>query len=276
MSEKRTQIPELPWLLTRTRMSWATSAAILMIVLYMVQWGFGYFHHGAIERWFGFSRSGLSYGCLWQPVTYLLIHHLGYPFDLCLTLVGLMLIGNEIEHIIGAKHFVLLFLVSGLVAGLVYISAVPGGLLLGAQPAVCGVVIGCTTILSEFQLTFPFRLRVRYKYIGWTLILGLLFYALLSRSAGATLTGLVNLTGGLIGWIYVRILGFGRPLPGEMALRRCMAERARAKRLPLHQYLAVYVDPVLEKVHREGVRSLSRSEKRILHQARQKMLLKLS
>jgi membrane associated rhomboid family serine protease len=276
MNVRKTQIPELPWLLTRTHVTWATGAAILMISLYIVQWAVGYFHHGAIDRWFGLSRLGLSYGCLWQPVTYLLLHHLGYPFGLCFVLIALMVVGNELEGIIGAKHFAFLFLASGIISGLVYISAAPGRLLLGAEPAVCGVVVGCTTILSNFFATLPFQIRLRYKYIGLALILGLLGYALLNRSAGSISTALVNLSGALVGWVYVRVLGFGSPLPGEMAFRLRLAERARAKRLPLRQYLATYVDPILEKIHREGVCNLSRAEKRILRQARQKMPLTLS
>jgi membrane associated rhomboid family serine protease len=276
MNERRTQIPELQWLLARNRMTLATGAAILMLILYFVQWVIGYFHCGSIERWLGLSRSGLSYGCLWQPVTYLMLHHVGYPFGLCFTLLSLMVIGNELEGIIGRKHFAFLFLTSGIVAGLMYVSAMPRGLLLGTGPAVCGVIIGCTTTLSEFFVMPLFRIQLRYKHIGWVLILGLLAYALLSRSTGATLTALVNLTGASVGWAYVRILGFGRPLPGEMTLRQRLAERLRAKRLPLRQYLAAYVDPILEKIHREGVLSLSRTEKRILRQARQKMLVTLS
>jgi membrane associated rhomboid family serine protease len=276
MSGKRTQIQELPWLLTRGRMTWAIGAAILIIILYIIQWVIGYFHAGVLEHWCGLNRSGLFYGCLWQPVSYLFVQHLSHPFGLCFTIFGLMVLGSETEGIIGIKHFVLLFLSSGMVAGVVYLLVTPGGLLLGAEPAVCAIVVGCTTVLSEFPITLPFRSPLRYKHLGWTLILVLLSYGLLSGRADATSTALVNLSGAVAGWVYVRILGFGSPLPGEMVLRQRLAERARAKRLPLRPYLAAYVDPILEKIHREGIRSLSRAEKQILRQARQKVLLKLS
>jgi len=101
-------------------------------------------------------------------------------------------------------------------------------------------------------------------------------YGLLGGRADAHSTALVNLSGAAVGWFYVRILGFGSPLPGEMALRQRLAERARARRLPLRLYLAAYVDPVLEKIHRDGIRSLSSAEKQILRQARQKVLLNVS
>jgi hypothetical protein len=58
MSAKRTQIQELPWLLTRGRMTWAIGAAILVVILYIVQWVIGYFRPGALEHWCGLTRSG--------------------------------------------------------------------------------------------------------------------------------------------------------------------------------------------------------------------------
>lgn len=276
MRAKRTQIQEIPWLLAHGRMTWAIGTAILMIVLYIFQSTMAHFNPNGLERLFGLNRSGIFYGCLWQLVSYPFLHHFNHPFGLCFTVFGLMLIGNEIEGIIGRKHFVILFLSSGILAGAVYLCVAPSGLLLGAEPAVCAILVGCTTILSEFPLTVPFRIGFRYKHAGWMLILALLGYGLLSGRADAASTALVNLTGAAVGWGYVRMLGFGSPLPGEMALRQRWAERAHAKRLPVRLYLATYVDPILEKIHRDGIHSLSRAEKQVLRQARQKVLPKVS
>jgi membrane associated rhomboid family serine protease len=276
MRTKRTQIQELPWLLTRGRMTWAAGAAILMILLYIFQWAVGYFDPDGPEKLLGLNRSGIFYGCLWQLVSYPFLHHLSHPFGLCFTVLGLTILGGEIEGIIGKAHFTVLFLSSGIIAGAVYLGISASGFLLGAGPAVCALIVGCTTVLSGFPITLPFGIRFRYKHVAWTLVVALLSYGLLGRRADATATVLVNLSGAAVGWLYVRILGFGSPLPGEMALRQRLAERARARRLPLRLYLATYVDPILEKIHREGIRSLSRTEKQILRQARQKVLLKVS
>lgn len=231
---------------------------------------------GGPERLFGLNRSGILYGCVWQFVSYLFLHHLSHPFGICFTLFGLVLKGSELEGIIGRAHFSMLFVCSGIVAGVAYLAIAANGLLLGAGPAICAMIVGCTTILSEFPVMLPFGIRFRYKHVGWVLILGLLAYGLLGGRANAHVTAVVNLSGAAVGWVYVRILGFGSPLPGEIALRQRLAERARARRLPLRPYLATYVDPILEKIHRDGIRSLSRAEKQVLRQARQKVLLTLS
>ena len=257
-------------------MTWAAGAAILMIILYIFQWSMSYFDPSGPEKVFGLSRSGMLYGCIWQFVSYPFVHHLSHPFGLGFTILGLILIGVEIEGIIGKVHFGTLFLGSGFVVGLIHLAISPGALLLGGQPAVCALAVGCTTILSEFLITLPFGIGFRYKYLGWSLILGLLGYGLFSGRADACSTAVLNLSGAAVGWVYVRILGFGSPLPGEMALRRRLAARARLRMLPLRLYMATYVDPILEKIHRDGYHSLSRAEKQVLQEARQKVLLKVS
>jgi membrane associated rhomboid family serine protease len=253
-------------------MTWAMGAAILVLVLYIFQWAMAYCDPGGVEKLFGLNRSSIVYGCIWQFFSYQFFHHLSHPFGICFTLFGLFFVGSELEAIIGKLHFTILFALSGIVAGVAYL-ATSNGLLLGAGPAICAIIVGCTTILSEFSMRLPFGIRFRYKHAGWLLILGLLGYGLLDGRADAHSTAIVNLSGAAVGWIYVRVLGFGSALPGEMALRQRLAERARARRLPLRIYLATYVDPVLEKIHRDGIRSLSRSERQILRQARQKVLL---
>jgi membrane associated rhomboid family serine protease len=266
---------ELPWLLTRGRMTWAMGGAILMLVLYIFQWAMAFCDPGGVEKLFGLDRPGILYGCIWQFCSYLFLHHLSHPFGIGFTLLGLIFVGSELERIIGKAQFIMLFVCSGIVAGVAHL-VISNGILLGTGPAICAMIVGCTTILSEFPVMLPFGIRFRYKYAGLVLILGLLGYGLLSGRADAHSTAIVNLSGAAVGWVYVRILGFGSPLPGEMALRQQLAERARARRLPLRLYLAAYVDPVLEKIHRDGIRSLSRTEKQILRQARQKVLVNVS
>jgi membrane associated rhomboid family serine protease len=275
MRTKRIQLQELPWLLTRGRMTWAMGAAILMLVLYILQWVMAFCDPGGLEKLFGLDRPGILYGCIWQFGSYLFLHHLSHPFGIGFTLLGLIFAGSELEGIIGKAQFIMLFVCSGIVAGVAHL-ATSNGILLGTGPAICAMIVGCTTILSEFPVMLPFGVRFRYKYAGSILILGLLGYGLLDGRADAHSAAIVNLSGAAVGWVYVRILGFGSPLPGEMALRQQLAERARARRLPLRPYLAAYVDPVLEKIHRDGIRSLSRAEKQILRQARQKVLLNVS
>jgi hypothetical protein len=80
-----------------------------------------------------------------------------------------------------------------------------------------------------------------------------------------------HLGGCLVGWIYVRQLGFGNP----WWIQRRMVERrereARLARMGPEQYMTEEIDPILDKISREGIRSLTRLERRILERGREKI-----
>jgi len=119
-------------MLTRGRMTWAAGAAILMLVLYIFQWAMVYCDPGGPEKLFGLSRSEFLYAAVWQLVSYLFLHHLSHPFGLCFTLFGLIIFGSELEGLIGRAHFAVLFVCSGIVAGVAFLAISTHGLLLGA------------------------------------------------------------------------------------------------------------------------------------------------
>jgi hypothetical protein len=55
-------------------------------------------------------------------------------------------------------------------------------------------------------------------------------------------------------------------------LRKRRVQAARLRSLSADQFVAEEVDPLLEKISRRGLASLSRRERRLLEQAREKML----
>src|SRR5260370_25208373 len=161
MRSKRIQIQELPWLLTRGRMTWAAGAALLIFILYIFQWTMAFCDPGGPERLFGLNRSGILYGCVWQFVSYLFLHHLSHPFGICFTLLGLVLIGSELEGIIGRAHFTMLFVCSGIVAGVGFFWVFADMIFLSGGPAISVVVFGGTPILPRLFLVVPPSSRCR-------------------------------------------------------------------------------------------------------------------
>ena len=80
-----------------------------------------------------------------------------------------------------------------------------------------------------------------------------------------------HLGGCLVGWIYARQLGFGNPW---WIQRRIMERRQREERLERmspDQYMVEEIDPILDKIARDGIRSLTRGERRILERGREKI-----
>ena len=75
----------------------------------------------------------------------------------------------------------------------------------------------------------------------------------------------------MVGWIYARQLGFGNPLWVQRRLVERRQREARLARMDPDQYMVEEIDPILDKISRDGIRSLSRRERRILEQGREKI-----
>ncbi|MGH7937602.1 MAG: hypothetical protein ACRD5Z_22755, partial [Bryobacteraceae bacterium] len=79
------------------------------------------------------------------------------------------------------------------------------------------------------------------------------------------------LGGCLAGWLYAHLLGFGRPPFFQRVLRERRLERERHQQMSPEEFIAEKIDPLLEKISCFGLASLTRGERRVLAQAREKM-----
>ena len=270
---KWTQIQFLaaPW--RRGNSTAAACIALLLVAVYSVELLLSGVGVSYPEYLFGTSRWGLLNGMLWQPFTYPLLHDFHTPWPILLTVVGLMLPGRELEGILGPRHFFGLIIAASATGAIACALVSPAQLLLGAQPAVCALVLACTTVLPEWPVCYPGRprLRVPYKYFGWALILTLAILCWREHGGAPHSSAAASLAGALTGSAYARYLGFGTPWRLE---RRWRERRRRAlllDRMGSDQFMREQVDPVLEKIRREGLKSLTRAERAVLQRARQKL-----
>jgi hypothetical protein len=140
---------------------------------------------------------------------------------------------------------------------------------------VCAVLLAFTTILPEFEVTLldviiPVRLRA--KYVGWLVAGGSVLLAAFQWEPGVA--HMAHVGGCMVGWMYARQLGFGNPWWFQ---RRMMERRQREQRLDRmspDQYMTEEIDPILDKIARDGMRSLNRAERRILERGREKITQK--
>ena len=271
------QLHELPSLFRRgNRNPVSTTLAFTVVCGYALQWICSFWGPGQIEPWLGLSRNGVLGGCLWQFLTYPFLGELENPLGSMCLVIGLMSIGRELENIIGRKQFSLLIGISTVLPGLAAVLHSPTVVLLGAWPALFAIAVALTEALSECQLSVPyFRVAVRYRFLGAGLVAGLFTSWLLAWFPFGHTSSYANLVGAGIGWLYVRFLGFGKQLPGEAIFRSWLTRRRQIARMPARQYVTEFVDPILDKIHIEGMDRLSRSERRILRKARQKARRKL-
>jgi rhomboid family protein len=275
MHSRWRQIESSAQLWGRGRQSLWLSLAGLVVAFHGFQWALQLIIPGELESWLGLSRYGIASGFLWQPLTYAFLHELLNPLSISITLLGLGLAGRELEMVLGARHLLFLVLSSTLVGGLAHLASSPVTLTLGAWPSVFGLALACTTMLPECTVTWPFRLRIpleiKYKYIGWALVAALLVFLVIDQPISTYSSPFACLAGSAIGWVYVRRLGFGNPLLWQRWWWKRDAERRRLDRMPADQFVREQLDPVLEKIARRGIGSLSRAEKNILQQGRRKI-----
>jgi hypothetical protein len=152
----------------------------------------------------------------------------------------------------------------------------PAETLVGISAGVAALLVAYSTILPELEVTanlfFIVPLRIRAKYIA---LLAIVLTIALWMTVSRTMVGPASvLAGALFGWLYVKQLGYGNPL----ALQRYIFDRRqraeRLERMNAEQFISVEIDPILEKIGREGMQSLTRAEKRILAKGREKIAAK--
>jgi membrane associated rhomboid family serine protease len=233
---------------------------------------------GFVRDWLCLSAGGIQHGDLWQFLTYLFIH--GTPggpayigvIHLFVNMMTLYFVGREVEAIAGPRHLLAMYFLGGIVGGLGQIASSPIPVT-GASAGVCAVLIAFTTILPEFEVTllvfFVVPVRLRAKYVGW----------LVAGSAAAMaafrwmpdVAHVAHLGGCLVGWVYARQLGFGNPWWIQRRMMERRQHEERLNRMSPDQYMTEEIDPILDKIARDGIRSLTRRERKILERGREKI-----
>jgi membrane associated rhomboid family serine protease len=230
-----------------------------------------------IEKLFALSREGFGHHS-WQLVTYMFLHK--NTLHLLVNMLAFYFAGREVEAIVGPKHLLGIYFGGGILGGLADLafrhSDVP---LVGASGAVFAVLIAFTTILPEIELTvwlfFVVPIRLKAKYFAALLVGFSAVMVFLLPTFGNT-SNLAHLGGCLLGWLYIKQLGYGNPLRIQ---RYVFARRQRAERyarMSPAQFISEEIDPILDKISRDGIHSLSRAEKRILEKGREKIARKIT
>lgn len=226
----------------------------------------------AVSEYLGLSYRGIDQAYAWQFFSAMFLH-VGV-FHFAANLIVLYLIGRDLETIIGAKHFLYLYLCGALGGELGHLFLMPSTtVLLAASGGVAAVVVAFGTILPELELTeslfFILPVKLKAKYFAYAL--GAVGAALVVFDRHGVVSHSAYLGGCAAGWLYAHLLGFGRPSLIQRALRRRRLARERRRQMSLEEFIVAEIDPLLEKISQTGLDSLSRSERRTLAQVREKM-----
>ena len=270
LSRKRPSIFAKPWRQNKPVVLLALIA--LNVAGFITQIFLDAFQPSFVRDYLALSDRGIHDAYAWQFLTAPLLY--GNPWHFFGNLVVLYILGRDIESILGQRHFLYLFL-SGTIAGeLGHLFLVPfETLLYAASGGVAAVLISYATILPELDLIswrwWRFSFRLKAKHAALAIFLLSLLMLVFDRD-GAVIHSAIP--GGLFaGWLYSNLLGFGH----ASWLRRLLLKRReaaeRVQRMSAADFIEQEIDPVLEKISRSGMQSLTRAERRALAQAREKM-----
>ena len=217
-----------------------------------------------------FSPAQLGEGHVWTLVTYPFVHDIrqeGIWF--ALEMLMFFWFGREVESAMGRKSLGMLY--AGLTMG-------PALLLTGLAPWLgSGVLAGSGTIHFAVFLAFcalhpgaQFFFGLSARWVGWILMA---VYSLTYFAGRDWLGGVQLWTTGLMAVAWVRAGGVNWP---EISLGKRAKTTAKKKGVNKKPGLVPLekVDPILEKISREGMGSLTATEKKLLEEARAKLMQK--
>jgi membrane associated rhomboid family serine protease len=244
------------------------NAAAFIVQLVLTSW-----NQPLVLEYLGLSNSGINDAYAWQFFTAPLLHNNIWHF--AADMLVLYFIGRDVEAIIGQRQFLFLYLFGAFSGELGHLFLMPSDcVLFGASGGVAAIFIAYATILPELEMTtlllFMVPVRLKMRRLAQIALVGAVALLLYDRSGAVGHSAFVG--GAIAGWFYAHLLGFGRTSLLQRVLRQRRLEAARLQSMRADQFVAEEIDPLLEKISQRGLASLSRRERRLLEQAREKML----
>jgi membrane associated rhomboid family serine protease len=233
----------------------------------------------------------VSQGETWRFLSFALAHRSVWHGGA--GLAGLYVAGRSIEPIIGGKHLLAVLALGNLAAAAAHCGAArigwmaPEQPLLGTLPLLFTLIGVYGTILPGWRLgaavswragraagpvwmdTSTWKCPPKAKHTAWfSAALGAAWWA----SGWLPEYGPIAMLAGLgTGWCYARLLGFGDRFFYERIAQSTDLLERRVESMDWEEFVNTELNPVLEKIARHGLRSLTADEKRILRHSRRKL-----
>lgn len=254
----------------------------------------GHSHSLFIEdHYFALSVEGLKNGFVWQLLTFQFMH--AGLWHLVFNCWAIYVFGRAIEETLGWKKFLILYLSSGVVGGICQVLVALlwpdffGGPVVGASAGAFGLVAAFAVLFPERELMlllfFILPIRLSAKML-------LMLSAVLALAGivfpGDHIANAAHLGGMLAGVVFIRQFIQGRGLqwtfPSHRAAPRERVSTRTGKssfwrsaanqpdeELSTDEFVKSEVDPILDKISKRGIQSLTERERQILEKARSRM-----
>jgi membrane associated rhomboid family serine protease len=201
---------------------------------------------------------------VWRFISYQFLHD-GW-FHILFNMFALYMFGPTIEQIWGSRRFAIFYISCGAMGGILYTLLVlfrflDSGVMIGASGAICGILAASAVLFPNMRILFLAMIPLSMR----TLAIILLGISILNFLAGQNAGGeAAHLAGMAVGALYV----VWRPWMDKIRFKP--AKTQWEKNLERERRFRFDVDRILDKVHANGIQSLTWREKRILKKATQR------
>lgn len=252
--------PAVKWLII------ANAAVFFLQQLFFAGLGRDY-----LSIFFGLNPYAVLHGMVWQPATYMFLHY--DLWHLLFNMFALWMFGSSVESVWGPREFLKYYFFTGIAAGLLsFLTSLGVNVItIGASGAIFGILVAFGMLFPNNIVLAFFLFPMRAKNFV------LLFAALelyITVQAGPHSGGVArfaHLGGMLFGYLYLKFgdkVKYSVPRFSLPRIRFNMRPKKATNVEEWNLFMQNEVDPILDKISREGFGSLTRKERRILKKAR--------
>lgn len=224
-----------------------------------------------------FDSAAVLHGAVWQIGTYAFVHPPSGLLWFAIEMYMLFMFGREVERFIGRRAFIVLYLMLLLAPPLLLTLWGLGERtgMAGSSGLHFGIFVAFATIYPRVEMF----LRIMAKWVA--LVLGaILSLQLFAARAWPELSALWLSVGAA--FLFIRMRGIGPELEWWTNLKEKfqpkpkfhVVPRSTQRRTVEPEDVYLSIDPLLEKISRSGINSLTASERRALDRARNQLLKK--
>ncbi len=237
----------------------------------------------------------------WRLFSYMFVHAVPVPLHVGLNMLMVFVCGRVVQSFLGGRALVQIYILGGLLGGIAHVLVFPDPIV-GASAAAYALLVALGMLIPERRvfvllgLILPVRMRVKYLVAGMVAVTVIFFFIDVIAGPDADIAMITNvghlahLGGALAGYLYCKARGVGRSLTrADLQAQRHAASSGDSTVLlrpppggfnagmispadpELDEFQMTDLDPILEKVAREGFLSLSEEESELLRRGNRLM-----
>ena len=207
---------------------------------------------------------------IWQLITSVFLHDIyagALPWHLIFNMLTLFFFGHMIEQIYGTRRFLVLYLLAGVFASLVYTSLHfiwgTATFAIGASGAIMAILILSAIFHPDVPVYLYFLFPVRLRTLIF-ILMGFDLFMLVGKNSGGVAAS-AHLGGALFGYLYYRYSDHVYKYLDR--IERQIAEEHHKERRQQHHDMREEVDRLLDKISEHGLSSLTSKERSFLQNA---------